>query len=67
MPDITISLTPAQAARVAAALKTYTESEVDITIPMVKQFLVKQLVRVVEREERKAAIAAITATPVDLS
>ena len=66
MPDITISLTPAQAARVAAAIKVYTESEVDVTLPMVKQFLVQHLRRVVERGERKAAIAAISSTPVDL-
>lgn len=63
MPDVTISLTAAQAQRVQAALAT--PENPTPGIPVLKQWLVKHLRAHVLQYERRVAEAAVQTAPFD--
>ena len=63
MPDITITLTAQQAQRVQNAFATNEDPAPGI--PVVKEFLIRQLRDRVLRKERATAEAALAPTPFD--
>ena len=67
MPDLTITLSPAQAARVAAAFGHYLRLGRDATVAEVKQFLILELRGVVHNRERADQEALVVVVPFDPS
>ena len=59
MPDLTISLTPSQATRMATAFGKFLGLPGDATVADVKLYLVRQMKEVVRQQEKAVQEAAI--------
>ena len=65
MASITISTTPAQDARIKAAVGTYLGLQRDANVGEIKQQMIGHIRQIVHDQERRAAIEAISFDPMD--
>lgn len=67
MPDLTLTLTTAQAQRVAAAFGRYWSLGRPATVPEVKVYLVRQLKGAVMQQERAVLEAGISVPELEIA